>query len=952
MLRRSSLALLVFLAGGLAVSGAPLLKVHVGNTPVGVTDRGGVDAIDFGAAPVAVEVAKNVTVTNTGTESVTLRSPIKTPLGFTVQRLFETNTLAPGRSTTFVLALNSSLAGPLSGRVTFETSAGTASIPVRGVAFGPPALRIVKAGDPGFRTTGRWTLAGAVAQAAPAGKGAALATWTFTGLVPGQYRVATTWNADARLASNARFTVLNDTTPFTPVAVNQKDAPADFRDAGTGWKTLGTYTTTADTLAVRLSDRADGAVLADAVRIERVGFPGRIVEITDSGFRTSGSWAVSGDGAFRGRQMVAAGGSNAQAAWTITGLVPGQYRVSTAWQPINGGGTGSFTILDGNRPVTSVELRQTRAPRDLHDGGLKWQDLGGTGRLFSIRGDTLTVKLHAERSAGAVTAGLVRVERVYNPMGSTGPEGTSMPDIVRLLEQSTWGANDALIAQVQGQGISGFVLDQIYNQTPSSYPTLPLVPGSRTTLCGTTTTPGYNTCIRENYTVYLLQNQFFVNAFYGPDQLIQRTSWAWHKIMVASAQDNQIQQGSHFAPYLQIFDTYGLGNYRDLLYNLTLNGAMGRYLNMEGSTKNNPNENYAREIMQLFSIGLVKLNPNGTVVIDPMTGQPVRTFVGTDVTAYAKAFTGWSLARPPQTGVQNFIDPMIVRTPQTTYHDRTAKTLLNGVQVPANTDTAVELGIAIDSLANHDNVAPFISQQFIQQLVTSNPTPAYVMRISQQFTNTGGDLAQMVYNILLDAEARGDSKGGAMYGKLREPVQYINNVARAFNPLSFDQTTYSDGYLTPQATPMAQNVFKPDSVFSYFSPFKTIPDSTVLMPELQILDATTALKRYNYVQVMANPNGAVGADGIKPTTPPPPPPDRPIAPVGTKLDFSVLTSMAGDPNAMLDYLNGLMLHGTLTAQNRTSIVTAINAVAASNPLRRAKVAVYLVATSSQYQVQR
>lgn len=934
MIRTSSLALLVLL-GAAAASGAATLRVRVDNATPGAA------GVAFGTAAAGQAVAKTFTVTNTGTAPVTLPDFINVPRGFTVLEDFAATQLPPGQSASFVAALNAAAAGPVSGNISFTAGTETVSIPVSGVVFGPASLRLVRAGDPGFQTTGQW-----VNQAAASGTGANTATWTFTDLAPGTYQVAVTWTASAKLASNAPYTVFNDQVPFTAVPVNQRRAPADLRDAGAGWKVLGNaYRITGGTLSVQLTDQADGPVQADAVRVQRVGFPGRILEVRDPGVTVTGAWVLPS----QSRQATAPARTGPQATWTVTGLVPGQYRVSASWEPTaKSSDKAVYTILDGDRALATVQANQRQAPADLQDAATTWQDLGGLGNLYYIRGNKLVVRLTAGSTDGTLAAGPIRVERIYNPGGTPpppggGPDDTTYADAVRLLEQATWGPTDALINQVMSQGVAAFLDSQM--STPiSSYPSLPLVPGNQNTGCPNPATK--TQCLRDNYSPYPNQNRFFTNALYGQDQLVQRLSWAWHKIIVTSAVDNNVRPASHMVPYLQVIDYGNLGTYHDLLYNITLTPAMGYYLDMQGSTKQNPNENYAREILQLFSIGLNQLNPNGTPKLDA-DGNTIPTYDQTTVDNFAKIFTGWVLAAPPRTGVPNYTHPMIPHTPEANYHDRTAKVLLRNVMVGANRSTTADLMSAINNIANDPNVGPFIGKQLIEQLVTSNPTPAYVARITAVFNNDGngvrGNLAAVARAILTDPEARGDVQTGATYGKLREPVLYVNNILRAFNALSFDQTTTSDGYINPQTVAMGQDVFRPVSVFSYFSPFKTLPDTAVFAPEFQILDTGTSLKRYNFVNTMTLPNGAVGADGIKTST---------NGPQGTKLDFSTAASLAGDPNALLDYLNGLMLHNTMTDDNRNAILPAITAVPASNPLKRAKVAVYLVATSSQYQVQR
>jgi uncharacterized protein (DUF1800 family) len=509
---------------------------------------------------------------------------------------------------------------------------------------------------------------------------------------------------------------------------------------------------------------------------------------------------------------------------------------------------------------------------------------------------------------------------------STG--GPSAADATRFLEQSTWGPTPALVQHVQNVGFERFLEEQ-FDAPASSYPTLPLFPTTR----DTTTCPNGSTCQRDNYTMYPVQNRFFVNGLYGADQLRQRVAFALHQIIVVSGVD--ITQPSWMTPYLQILDRDGLGNFRQLLYDITLNPAMGNYLDVNNNTKTRPNENYAREVLQLFSIGTVRLNLDGSQQLDA-TGQPIPTYDQTIVNNFARVFTGWRFA-PGTTGVPNYIDPMVVNEAQ---HDVASKALLNGVVLPAGQGTAKDLADAIDTIFNDPNVGPFISKQLIQHLVTSNPSPAYVARVASVFNGAGGtrgDLRAVVKAILLDSEARGDAKPDANYGRLRHPAQFILNLLRAFGARSADGTTDSDGYLNPQSVNMGMDVFRPPSVFSYFSPGTVVPGTSgVRGPEFGLFTTSTALRRANFVNTMAFSRIAVSAN----------------APNGTSLDLSGMQALTANPAQLVDTLNTLLMHGTMSAEMRQSIIDAVSAVAATNPLKRARTAVYLVATSSQYQVER
>jgi uncharacterized protein (DUF1800 family) len=968
MLRSLSFAALtLFLLGGVAVpqqtspgnsggsatrttaSKAPVIQVYTGTVfvPGSSGIANGTGSVDLGTGPVATVKPATFTVRNGGTADLTLAAPIRLPRGFTLVRSFGAHQLAPGQSTTFVVALNSAGAGKLGGKVSFGTN-GTAgqtfSFTVTGTAQGPPSMRIVDNTDPDFRAVGSWTVInrgfqGTAAMATP-GQGTSQAVWTFRGLRPGHYQLAATWPAASRQATNAQFTLRNGTKAFAPVTVDQSQSPSSFRDADTTWQKLGDPVRLhGDTLTVALSDQANGLVVADAVRLERVGYPGRIIVPGERAFQAVGSWSQAANHVLQSTQ----GGS--WATWTFTGLIPGRYRISTTYPASpQASAAAQFAVLDGNRATTQMTLNQQQAPHDLRDAGAYWADLGGADNLFTVAGTKLIVRLSAPKDGGDpgyVLAGPMRVERIYDPgHGGGGGPLIDQADIVRFLEQSTWGPNDALINHFVNDlgGDPVAFLNEQYNAPVSSYPTPPLVLDNETNQCGSD-----STCQRLNYSLYPVQNTFYLNAMSGPDQLRQRVSFILHEINVVSG--IQVNLPMRYVPYLQIFDYNALGNYRVVLGAVTLNPAMGNYLNMVTSTKASPNENYAREIMQLFSIGLNMLNPDGTLQLDN-NGNPIPTYTQDTVVNMAKAFTGWTYAAPPQQGTTNYINPMVPRTPETTYHDRTMKTLLqypNAVNpvLPPNQAATDDLNQALDNIFYHPNVGPFITQQLIQKLVTSNPSPGYVARAESAFENDGtgtrGNLWAVIQAILLDPEARGDSVSDPNYGHLREPVLFTCNILRAFNATSHDGTTTSDGYINPTANSMGMDLFRPATVFSYWPPNYSVPNyPNIVGGEFGVLSTVTTLKRANFMNTMTFGGGI----NTNTTT----------TPYGTALNLSGLQTMT--PDAMADYLNNLLMHGTMSDNMRSQLITAINAVAASNTLKRARTAAYLVTTSAQYQVQR
>ena len=512
---------------------------------------------------------------------------------------------------------------------------------------------------------------------------------------------------------------------------------------------------------------------------------------------------------------------------------------------------------------------------------------------------------------------------------TTAPQPTSA-DVVRFLEQATFGPTTELIAHVQAVGFENYLNEQ-FDAPISSYPTMPLYPTTRDTVA----CPSGSACQRDNYTMYPLQNRFFVNARYGADQLRQRVALALHQILVVSGVD--ITQPSWMAPYLQTLDRNALGNYRQLLYDITLNPAMGNYLDIAGNTKTNPNENYAREVLQLFSLGTVRLNLDGTPQLD-LDGSPIPSYTQATVNSFARVFTGWRLATAPAPGVPNYIDPL---APNQSQHDVAAKTLLNGVVLPAGQTIAKDLDDAIDNIFNDPNVGPFISKQLIQHLVTSNPTPAYVARVATVFngsiTGVRGDLRAVVQAILLDPEARGDVKTDANYGHLRHPALFISNILRAFSARSANGSGDTDGYLNPQAVLMGMDLFRPPSVFSYFSPGTVVPGTAgVRGPEFGLFSTSTSLRRLNFVNTIVFSTIAVSTN----------------APNGTSLDLSPWQALAAKPDVLVDQLNALLMHGSMSAAMRDAVIKAVSSVSATNTLKRARTAVYLIASSSQYQVEK
>ncbi|HMT09851.1 MAG TPA: DUF1800 family protein [Pyrinomonadaceae bacterium] len=530
-------------------------------------------------------------------------------------------------------------------------------------------------------------------------------------------------------------------------------------------------------------------------------------------------------------------------------------------------------------------------------------------------------------------------------------------DRIRLMEQSTFGPAASVDQRIKRVGPRIWITEQFEEPYPYiPYPDPPQMPLVIPADCMANTFPA---CYQERYTMVPLQQWFFREAAYSPAQLRLRTAWALGQIWVTSGVTTS--QSSHAISYQKLLMDGAFGNYRKLMEDLTLSPTMGNYLDMVRSTRTNPNENYPREILQLFSIGLFMLNQDGTLKLDN-TGHSIPTFDQDDINDLSKVLTGWTFCSQAgcagaSPGVVNYKAPMTL-TPGN--HDLTAKTLLNYpgatvTSIPACTDctndTAIRtyannsLRAALDNIFNHPNVGPYIGKLLIQHLVTSDPSPAYVARVSAAFANNGqgvrGDMKAVLRAILLDPEARGDVKTAPRYGKLREPVQLMTALTRIFPATAFNGFGQTDGGgFSSYGAGMGQNPFNSPTVFNYFPFDHVIAGTTILAPEFEILNTGTSVKRTNMLSVFIFSGFEANAtDSLR----------------GTALDFTeyeALSSADATGGMMLDALNMQFLHGTLSPAHRTIILTAVQAVPANNPKQRVKTAAYLLAASSQYQIQR
>jgi uncharacterized protein (DUF1800 family) len=517
-------------------------------------------------------------------------------------------------------------------------------------------------------------------------------------------------------------------------------------------------------------------------------------------------------------------------------------------------------------------------------------------------------------------------------------------DAVRLLRQATFGPTPAEATRVRSLGASRW-LDEQFALPVTAYPDWPYVPAVRPDACVDDRTRPVRPdsyCARDNYTLFPLQVEFFKAALTQPDQLRGRVAFALSQIFVVSGIDNSRNYAMRH--YQQNLRDRAFGNFYDLLVSVTLSPVMGDYLDMVNNNKanpatgTNPNENYAREILQLFTIGLFELNPDGSLRLDS-AGKPVPTYDLDEIEGFARAFTGWTYptipgASPRNNNPRNYLGNMI---PVTATHEFGTKQLLAGVTAPANMTPQADLAFAHRNIFEHPNVGPFIGRQLIQKLVTSDPTPGYVARVAGVFANNGfgqrGDLRAVVRAVLLDPEARGARKIDPTYGKLAEPVLYMTGMARALG-------ARSDGVAFRAASSLlGQFVFYPPSVFNYFPPDYTVPGTSLLGPEFGIQTTSTAIARTNVASsfiftAQVAPDPAV------------------FGSTGTALDLAPYEAVAGDASALADRLDRNLMAGRMGAAMKAAIVGAVNAVPAGDTLGRARTAAFLVVTSPQFQVER
>ena len=538
-------------------------------------------------------------------------------------------------------------------------------------------------------------------------------------------------------------------------------------------------------------------------------------------------------------------------------------------------------------------------------------------------------------------------------------ESLSFTESSSLLTQGTFGASEADIMALENRSASAWVAAE-FEKTPTYH--LP-------TVLAAIPDPRDVNSIRDAEDE--AANSFWEAAVAADDQLRQRMVFALSQILVVSGADSSIlsRRPHTQGAYIDILVEHAFGNYRDLLEDVTYSVAMAEYLTYIRNRKEDPatgrvpDENYAREIMQLFTIGLVELNLDGTPRL--RNGEPIETYTNEDVTGLSRVFTGLSHNADRFNSNDSNRSPEALYTPLKIFEDRhsTLEKSFLGVTIPPNTPAAQSIDIALDTLVDHPNTPPFISKQLIQRFVTSNPTPAYVERVATAFQNgtftmangqsvgagRRGDLSAVVAAILLDAEARDPAlRDNPRFGKIREPLLRFTHWARAFNVNSEDLSDQAMMRDASREHSLGQHPFRAPSVFNFYRPGYVAPGSGtgeagLTAPELQITNATTIVGYTNFMTDYIFGEARTKSGG----------PNTAYRP-----DYSAETALAEDPDALVSRLDRILTNGQLSEVVKSRIAAVVAETPVNDATRegdlekRVSLAILMTMTSPEYLVQR
>ena len=616
-------------------------------------------------------------------------------------------------------------------------------------------------------------------------------------------------------------------------------------------------------------------------------------------------------------------------------------------------------VLTGSQFITGAELLVdgSPAPTTFNSGTQL------TASVDLTQPGNIDLQVLNPAPGPATSADLIATVNGTPPVPVVSPQDAS-----RFLDQATFGATDADIREVSMIGFQAW-LNQQFNtpQTPEEPAVEQAVMVNNPPCASGDAQCNAALFVQNPQNENLVQAQFWQNAMTGKDELRERVKYALTQLFVISSNNSTAIQNMPRgeANYYDMLGNDAFGNFRQLLQDVTLSPMMGQFLSMlmndKGNATTDPDENYAREVMQLFTIGLWKLNDDGSQQLDG-SGNPIPTYSNTDVMGLAAVFTGFSWNVPGDNSDDAWSNCCIYAgpgfgeeiLPMQSYpnHHSTVQKQFLGVTIPSSgsPDPEGDLKIALDTLFNHPNLPAFFSKQMIQHLVTSNPSPAYINRVAQVFENDGtgvrGNLQAVITAILLDPEARGTAADTAnpQFGKVREALVRYTEWARAFTAQS-RTGSFDLGSTEDPIYGLGEMWLRSPTVFNWFSPGYTPPGTPIatdglLAPEMQMTNVSTVVGYINFLQNAIGSNAQGGPDIFA--------------------SYATEVSLASTPDQLMDRINLLLMAGQMS----TALYSQIEGAVASIPvpagdqnainaalLSRVQTAIYLTVASPDFAAQ-
>jgi len=620
-----------------------------------------------------------------------------------------------------------------------------------------------------------------------------------------------------------------------------------------------------------------------------------------------------------------AGSISSAGLYTAPATLPSSAAVTITANGPNGAGHASVTLI----PPTPVITSAGSGPLPLGSFSATLTGTGFTSQsvaklngsaLGTTYGSATTLKISgyasASGSASLTVSNLSVTSQPFTVQVGVANAQVSAATARRFLQQAAFGPTPNDAAHVQTIGLQPWLTEQYGMAQVSTY-------------SGITSSQGG------------MPAHFLTMAVSNPDQLRQRVAFALSQIFVTSFE--KLIWNDNMTLFQDMLLADAFTNYRQIMADVTLSPAMGQYLDMANNAKADPqagsvaNENYARELMQLFTIGTNMLNSDGSIQYDK-NNLPIPTYSQFTVTEFARVFTGWTYAPASGQAVEwnSYISSNGPMVPYEAQHDEGSKTLLNGATSPGGA-AQQDLNAALDNIFNHPNVGPFVGKQLIQHLVKSNPSAAYISRVAAAFNNNGkgvrGDMQAVITAVLLDPEARANDAGSADQasdGHLQEPALFIAGMVRAFGGQMTDQNYYSS-----ELANLGQDLFNPASVFNYYSPGYQVPGTTLTGGEFEIHTPNNAIVRDNEV------SNLMFSAYQKPV--------QTYGP-GTTVDLTPFVQLASTPATLVSALDLTLTRGVMPSAMKSAIVSAVTADASNGSVHQVQTACFLILSSSYYNV--